>query len=101
MQDSATAAPQAYAEVAQALGVNTEGLSDAEAASRAAPAYDTWLREVGLRLSLDDHGLSADDAERVAKLCFEPENKVMLESDSFEYSLESLTEASSRMLSAA
>ncbi len=101
MQDSAGAAPQAYAEVAQALGANTEGLSDVEAASRAAPAYDAWLRDVGLRLSLDDHGLSPDDAERIARLCFEPENKVMLESDSFNYTLESLTEASGRMLRAA
>lgn len=101
MQDSAGAAPQAYAEVAQALGANTEGLCEAEAASLAAPAYDAWLRDVGLRLSLDDHGLTSSDAERVAKLCFEPENKVMVESDSFEYSLESLTRASNRMLSAA
>ncbi len=101
MQDSAAAAPSAYAEIAQALGVDTDGMNDVEAAVRAAPAFTAWLREVGLRLSLEDHGLSSGDAGRIAHLCFEPENRVMVESDSFEFTSETLERAASRMLAAA
>jgi alcohol dehydrogenase class IV len=101
MQDSAAAAPDAYAEVAQALGVNTDGMTDKDAATQAAPAFTAWLHDVALRLSLDDHGLTTVDAQRIAQLCFEPENRVMVESDSFDYTPETLERATSRMLTAA
>jgi len=101
MTDSAGAAPDAYAAVADALGADIAGLNEAEAAAKAGPAFDGWLREVGLRLALDDHDLGTGDAERIAALCLEPENKVMVEGDSFDFTRDSLKYAAMRMLSAA
>ena len=101
MATAAGVVPEAYADVAAALGAPVAGKSEAEAAMLAAPAFEAWLREVGLKLSLDDHGLGEADAERLAALCFEPENKVMLESDSVDYTAENLKEAARRMLNAA
>ena len=101
MQDTAAAVPEAYAKVAAALGADVRGLPDSEAAALASPAFDAWLREVDLRLSLDDHGLTASDAKRIAELCHEPQNKVMLDSDSFDYTPETLEIAVARMLVAA
>ncbi len=101
MANGAGAAPDAYAMVAEVLGVETRGMTTDEAAASAPAAYDAWLREVGLKLSLDDHGLSAGDAGRIAALCFEPENKVMLETDSFAYDPANLEAAVANMLSAA
>ena len=98
MQDAATAVPDAYAGVAEALGAGVEGLPAAEAAALAAPAFDAWLREVGLTLALDDHRLSTDDARRIVRLCYEPQNKVILAADSFDYTPESLESAVTRML---
>ncbi len=101
MPAAAEAVPVVYAQVAEALGAPTAGLGDTEAAALAAPAFDAWLRDTGLKIGLDDHGLSESDAERLARLCFEPENKVMLETDSVDYTPDSLREAAVRLLSAA
>ncbi|MBN34314.1 MAG: hypothetical protein CMM46_05960 [Rhodospirillaceae bacterium] len=101
MIDSAGAAPEAYAAVADSLGTDVAGLGDAEAAHKAGPAFDAWLREVDLRLSLDDHGLSTADAGRIASLCLKPENKVMVDGDSFAFTHDSLKQAAERMLAAA
>ena len=101
MPDTATAAPDAYAGVADALGAEVGGLPAAEAASLAAPAFDAWLREIGLRIALDDHGLSTDDARSIAQLCYEPRNKPILAADSFDYTPERLETAVTRMLAAA
>jgi alcohol dehydrogenase class IV len=101
MANASEAVPEAYADVADALGAPVAGLPEAEAAALAAPAFDKWLRDVGLRIGLDDHGLSEADAERIAALCFEPENKMMLDTDSFAYTRDNLREAAARMLKAA
>lgn len=101
MPAAAIAVPEVYAQVAAALGAQTAGLGDAEAAALAAPAFDGWLRDTGLKIGLDDHGLSERDAGRLAELCFEPENKVMLETDSVDYTPDNLREAAVRLLSAA
>ena len=101
MANAAEVVPEVYAQVADALGAPVGGKPMAKAAALAAPTFDAWLRDIGLRIGLDDHGLCEADAERLAKLCFEPENKVMLETDSVSYSLESLRDAAARMLKAA
>jgi len=101
MANGASAAPEAYALVAEALEVETRGMATDEAAAAAPAAYDAWLREVGLKLSLDDHGLGTKDAKRIATLCFEPENLVMLQADSFAYDAGNLEAAVTRMLAAA
>ena len=51
MAGAAEAVPEAYADVAGALGAPIQGLAPEEAAAMAAPAYDAWLRDVGLRIS--------------------------------------------------
>ena len=101
MPDTATAAPDACAGVAEALGAGVAGLPTADAAALAAPAFDAWLREVGLRIALDDHGLSAGDAREIARLCHEPRNRTILAADSFDYTPERLETAVTRMLAAA
>lgn len=101
MVNGARAAPDAYAEVAQALGVDTRGMSVEQAAAAAPAAYDAWLREVGLKLSLDDHGLGVGDAARIAALCSEPANKIIMDNDSFAYSSEAIEAAVSRLLATA
>jgi len=101
MSNGARVAPEAYAAVAEALGVETAGVTIREAAAMASDAYDRWLREVGLPLSLADHGLGIGDAARVARLCFEPENKTILEADSFDYTPETVEAAVGRLLATA
>ena len=101
MANAASVAPDAYAPVAEALGVDTRGMSEAEAAAAAPAAYDAWLREVGLKLSLDDHGLTTGDAARIAALCADPANKVIMDNDSFAYTPETIEAAVSRLLAVA
>ena len=101
MANGAQAAPDAYAQVAEALGVDTRGMAPHEAAAAAPAAYDAWLREVGLKLSLDDHGLGAGDASRIAALCAEPANKTIMDNDSFAYTSEAIEAAVARLLAAA
>ncbi|MBC6441473.1 MAG: iron-containing alcohol dehydrogenase [Rhodospirillales bacterium] len=100
MQDAANVVPEAYAGIAAALGADVAGLTDEDAAAKASAAYDAWLREVGLKLSLDDHGLSVSDAGRITDLCFAPQNKIILAADSVDYTPESLEIAVGRMLAA-
>ncbi len=97
MEESAAAAPEAYAAVAEALLPGHDG---AEPERAAAGAYGRFIREVGLKVSLDDHGLGGGDAAALTALCFEPENRVMLEGDSCAFTPEKLNEAIGRMLTA-
>ena len=101
MANGAQAAPDAYAQVAEALGVETRGMAPQEAAAAAPAAYDAWLREVGLKLSLDDHGLGAGDASRIAALCAEPANKTIMDNDSFAYTPGTIEAAVARLLATA
>lgn len=100
MQDSATAAPNAYAAVSSALGAGDPGPDSKEAALAAPPAYRRFISDVGLKVSLEDHGLKDADAQAIATLCFEPENRVMLEGDSYDFTPETLGKAIGRMLAA-
>jgi hypothetical protein len=74
---NAEADPARHAAVAQALGVPAEGRPVAAVAADLAPAYDRFLRAVGLPISLADDGLSAADADRLARVTMAPENKPM------------------------
>ncbi len=74
---NAEAEPARHAAVAQALGVPAEGRSIQAIAADLAPAYDRFLRAVGLPISLAGDGLSAADAERLAHVTMAPENKPM------------------------
>jgi hypothetical protein len=45
------------------------------------PAYDHFLRSVGLAISLSKDGLSVADASRLADITMAPENKSMRDSN--------------------
>jgi alcohol dehydrogenase class IV len=74
---NAEASPQRYAAVAEAMGVPAAGRSVEEHAAEVGPAFDRFVRLVGLPISLAADGLSAQDAERLAAVTMQPENKPM------------------------
>ena len=73
------AAPERHALVAEAFGIERQGRSDAALAAALPEAYDAFLREVGLEISLTGDGLSGVDEERLAAACATPENRPMFE----------------------
>ncbi len=78
---NAEADPARHAAVAVALGVPAQGCPPADLARDLAPAYDAFLREVGLPISLRKDGLAPADAERLAEVTMAPENKSMRDSN--------------------
>jgi len=73
------AAPERHALVAEAFGIERHGRDDAALAAALPEAYDTFLREVGLEISLAGDGLGGGDAARLATACDTPENRPMFE----------------------
>lgn len=73
------ATPERHALVAAAFGIERRGCSDAALAAALPEAYDAFLREVGLEISLAGDGLSGVDEERLAAACDTPENRPMFE----------------------
>jgi alcohol dehydrogenase class IV len=78
---NAEADPARHARVAQALGVPAEGRTEADVVADLAPAFDRFVRAVGLAVSLAKDGLGAADAERLAAATMAPENKAMRDSN--------------------
>jgi alcohol dehydrogenase class IV len=78
---NAEAGPARHAAVAAALGVPTEGRSAEAVIANLQPAYDRFLRSVGLAISLAKDGLTAADATRLAEATMAPENKSMRDSN--------------------
>jgi alcohol dehydrogenase class IV len=78
---NAEAGPARHAAVAAALGVPAEGRSEAAVIADLPPAFDRFLREVGLPISLAKDGLGAADAPRLAAATMAPENKAMRDSN--------------------
>lgn len=98
---NAEAAPERHALVAGAMGVPTEGRS-IEAVARDLPAaFDRFLREVGLPISLGGDGLSAADAARLATVTMAPENKSMRDSNIREILPEDAQRIAGKVLTAA
>jgi len=85
---NAEAGIERHAQVAQAMGVPSEGRAVKDIAKDLAPAFDKFLRDVRLKISLADDGLSAADAERLATTAMAPENKAMRDSNIREISLD-------------
>ena len=73
------ATPERHALVAEAFGIERQGRNDATLAAALPEAYDAFLREVGLEISLAGDGLSGADEERLAAVCDTPENRPMFE----------------------
>lgn len=90
-----------HAQVAQAMGVPSEGRAAKDVAKGLAPAFDKFLRDVRLKISLAEDGLSAADAERLAMTAMAPENKAMRDSNIREISLEDARHFAKVILTAA
>jgi alcohol dehydrogenase class IV len=78
---NAEAEPVRHAAVATALGVPGDGRGVVMLARELGPAFDCFLRSVGLTISLKGDGLSGADAERLAEVTMAPENKSMRDSN--------------------
>jgi alcohol dehydrogenase class IV len=78
---NAEAEPTRFAAVAQALGVPADGRTAAQLAAEVGPAYDRFIRSVGLPISLKGDGLSEADAPRLATVTMQVENKPMREAN--------------------
>ncbi len=74
---NAEVSPARHALVARAMGVPTEGRKEQDIVADLAPAYDRFVRSVGLAVSLDRDGLSGADVQRLAEATMAPENKAM------------------------
>lgn len=71
--------PERHALVSEAFGIERRGRSDAILAAELSDAYDAFLRDVGLEISLSGDGLSGEDTARLAAACDTPENRPMFD----------------------
>jgi alcohol dehydrogenase class IV len=78
---NAEVSPARHALVAQAMGVPTEGRKEQAIVADLGPAYDAFVRSVGLAVSLTGDGLGAADVKRLAQATMAPENKSMRDSN--------------------
>jgi alcohol dehydrogenase class IV len=74
---NAESSPERHAAVARAFGVPGADRDDAVLAADLAPAFDTFLRQVGVRIELGPDGLLPEDAPRLAAEAMKPENEPM------------------------
>jgi alcohol dehydrogenase class IV len=98
---NAEAGIERHAQVAQAMGVPSEGRAANDIAKDLAPAFDRFLRDVRLNVSLADDRLSVADAERLATTTMAPENKAMRDSNIREITLEDARHFAKVILTAA
>jgi alcohol dehydrogenase class IV len=98
---NAEAGVERHAQVAQAMGVPSEGRAAKDVAKDLAPVFDKFLRDVRLNISLADEGLTAADAERLATTTMAPENKAMRDSNIREISLDDARHFAKVILTAA
>jgi alcohol dehydrogenase class IV len=78
---NAEVSPARHALVAQAMGVRSEGRKEQDVVADLGPAYDAFVRSVGLAVSLAKDGLGAGDVKRLAAATMAPENKSMRDSN--------------------
>ncbi len=90
-----------HAQVAQAMGVPSEGRAAKDVARDLAPAFDQFLRDVRLKISLAEDGLGAADSERLATTTMAPENKAMRDSNIREITLDDARRFAKVILTAA
>ena len=98
---NAEADPARHALVAEAMGVRSEGRAVEAVARDLAPAFDRFLREVRLPISLANDGLSAADTVRLATVTMAPENRSMRDSNIREIRPEDAERIAGKVLSAA
>jgi len=83
------------------MGVSIDGRSESAVIADLQPAYDRFLRSVGLAISLSKDGLSAADAPRLADITMAPENKSMRDSNVREIARSDALRLAEAVLSAA
>jgi alcohol dehydrogenase class IV len=83
------------------MGVPSEGRAAKDVAEDLAPAFDKFLRDVRLKISLAGDGLSAADADRLATTAMAPENKAMRDSNIREITLDDARHFAKVILTAA
>lgn len=98
---NAEAAPERHAVVATAMGVPSEGRKDADILKELGPRFDSFIRSVGLAVSLAKDGLAPKDSERLAALTMAPENKSMRDSNCRQITAADALTLSQAVLSAA
>ena len=98
---NAEAAPERHAAVATALGVPTEGRKIAAIAADLAPAFDKFLRSVGLAISLERDGLGAKDVKRLVAVTLAEENKPMRDANCRAFAPAELERLANDLLTAA
>lgn len=98
---NAEASPERHAQVARAMGVPSENRAAKDIAKDLAPAFDAFLRDVRLKISLADDRLGSDDVDRLATTTMAPENKAMRDSNIREISLEDARHFAKVILTAA
>jgi alcohol dehydrogenase class IV len=98
---NAEAGVERHAQVAQAMGVPSERRAAKDVAKDLAPAFDKFLRDVRLKISLAEDGLSAADTERLAITTMAPENKAMRDSNVREIRLDDARHFAKIILTAA
>ncbi len=70
MEFNLPACPAAFAEIAQAMGEDVQGLPQAEAAARAVEAVRRLERAVGVPMRLSEVGITADQIDFMAETAF-------------------------------
>lgn len=61
------ACPELYADIARAMGVNTTGMTDIQAAEKAVEEMEKLRDDLGVTEKLSDLGLKAEDVDKVAE----------------------------------
>lgn len=74
---NAEEAPARHAAVSAAMGISTAGRRTSAVAAELGEAYDRFVRDVGLEISLKQDGLAAQDLDRLVETTLAPENKPM------------------------
>jgi alcohol dehydrogenase class IV len=98
---NAEAGVERHAQVAEALGVQGGGRDTAWLAKELAPAFDRFLRQVRLTISLSGDGLGPKDVKRLAETTMAPENKSMRDGNIRDISLADATWLAEQVLTAA
>jgi alcohol dehydrogenase class IV len=98
---NAEAAPERHAAVAEAIGVRRDGRDDRQLAAALAPAYDAFLRSVGLPIALAPDGLGLGDAARLAEVTMAVENEPMRKANCRDVKLADVERFARELLTAA
>ncbi len=96
---NAATAIDTHAEIAAALGVQTNPSRVEEAAKMGAHVFSDFIRRTGIELSLKPNGLSRKDLNRLVDVIYSPENRPMIGNNCYTASKEDIREFTRQLLS--